>query len=409
MDALDDRIREANIPYVERPQYREKLLRRLDGLSETRENTTTQFQEKKHHLNKEEGKMAMPIWQGTEGLWHDVEAQKFRPLTDQGRQRLHKLDGLLKTGGNKATQGLELLTFSGNKKTKEDSSGIKHIGATDLLKEMTRRRIANSDWENAATIAHCARSFRNDVAVWWQEVVPSDNSPKQLKKINTSWEQFKRIFRQAWIIETTLPPQAWLDNNQQKQEENLVDYITRVQEASLPATMAERAIKGAPNHKGEEGEPPGNDHVNGGIATFDKKRVAPQKPQETIAAYVTRVQMAVATTSGEAIAYTRNVKQDSNTPRWNNRASAKCITAQAVFDKRAVERPWMDRELTKIAARNDEYGHEQQQAARYECRRIMTTVVTCEIVKNGLSNPIMRKVATKIAEECTQQMVSRRN
>jgi hypothetical protein len=31
----------------------------------------------------------------------------------------------------------------------------------------------------------------------------------------------------------------------------------------------------------------------------------------------------------------------------------------------------------------------------------MTTVVTCEIVKNGLSDPLMRKVATKIAEECT--------
>jgi hypothetical protein len=92
-----------------------------------------------------------------------------------------------------------------------------------------------------------------------------------------------------------------------------VDYITRVQEASLPAAMAERAIKGAPQHKGEEGEPPGNDHINGGIATFDQKGVAPQKPQETIAAYVTSVQMAVATTSGLAIAYTGNVKQDSNT------------------------------------------------------------------------------------------------
>jgi hypothetical protein len=165
--------------------------------------------------------------------------------------------------------------------------------------------------------------------------------------------------------------------------------------------MAERAMKGAPKHKGEEGEPPGNDHVNGGITTFDQKGVAPQKTQETIAAYVTRVQMAVATTSGEAIAYTGNVKQDSNTPRWNNRASAKCITIQAVFDKRAVDRPWVDREMTKIAARNDEYGREQQQAARYKCRRIMTTVVTCEIVKNRLSDPLMRKVATQIAEECT--------
>jgi hypothetical protein len=88
-------------------------------------------------------------------------------------------------------------------------------------------------------------------------------------------------------------------------------------------------------------------------------------------------------------------------PHWNNRASAKCITAQAVFEKRAVERPWTHSELTKIVARNDEYGREQQQAARYDCRRIMTTVVTWEIVKNGLSDLLMRKVATKIAEECT--------
>jgi hypothetical protein len=73
---------------------------------------------------------------------------------------------------------MELLTFSGNRETKEDRSGTKHIGATDLLKEMTRRRTANPDWDEAETIAHCARSFRNGVAVWWQEVVPCDNSPR---------------------------------------------------------------------------------------------------------------------------------------------------------------------------------------------------------------------------------------
>jgi hypothetical protein len=179
-----------------------------------------------------------------------------------------------------------------------------------------------------------------------------------------------------------------------------VDYITRVQEASLPAAMAERAIKGAPKHKGKEVEPPGNDYVKGGIAMFDQKGVALQKPQETIAAYVTRVQMAVATTSGKAIAYTGNFVKDSNTPRWNNR-TAKYLTAQTVFDKRAVERPWTDTEMEKINSRNNKYGRKQQQAAQYECRRIMTTVVTCEIVKKGLSNPVMRKVATKIAEECT--------
>jgi hypothetical protein len=133
---------------------------------------------------------------------------------------------------------------------------------------------------------------------------------------------------------------------------------------------------------------------------FDQKGVAPQKPQETIAAYVTRVQMAVPTTSRQSIAYTGNFVKDSNTPRWNNR-TAKYITARAVFDERAVERPWTDRELAKINSRNNEYRREQQQAARYECRRIMTTVVTCEIVKNGLSDPLMRKIATKIAEECT--------
>jgi hypothetical protein len=64
-DTLDHSIREANIPYAERPQYKGKLLLKLD-------------------LNKEAKKMTEPIWQGTEGLWHDVEALKFRPLTDLG-------------------------------------------------------------------------------------------------------------------------------------------------------------------------------------------------------------------------------------------------------------------------------------------------------------------------------------
>jgi uncharacterized protein YeaO (DUF488 family) len=192
----------------------------------------------------------------------DDLGRKLPPLTDQRRKLLRRLDGLLETRENTTTQfqGLELLTFSGNRETKEDRSRTKHIGATDLLKEITRRRTANPDWDDAATIAHCARSFRNNVDVWWKEVVPSDNSPKQLKKINTSWERFERIFRRAWIIKTTQPPQAWLDNNPQTQNESLVDYITRVQEASLPAAMAERTIKGAPKHKGKEVKPPGICH-----------------------------------------------------------------------------------------------------------------------------------------------------
>jgi hypothetical protein len=57
--------------------------------------------------------------------------------------------------------------------------------------------------------------------------------------------------------------------------------------------------------------------------------------------------------------------------------------------------------MVKIASHNNKYGREQQQAARYECRRIMRTVVTFKIVKKGLLDPLMREVATNIAEECT--------
>jgi hypothetical protein len=271
--------------------------------------------------------MATARWQGAE--WH-----RAQPSADQGQNT----QTTPTTRKKEATQTLKLLTFSVNRETKEDRSGTKHIGATDLLKEMTRRRAANPDWEDAATIAHCARSFRNDIAVWWQEVVPADNTPRQFKKINTSWERFENVFRQAWIKETTLPPQSWLDENPQSHDESLVDYITRVQEASLHAAMAKIRIKGTPKHWGKEDEPPGNNHTNRGIATFDQKGVAPQKPQESIAAYVTQVQMAFATTSGEAMAYTGDFVKDSNTPRWNNRTK-KYITAQAVFDARAVARP----------------------------------------------------------------------
>jgi hypothetical protein len=51
--------------------------------------------------------------------------------------------------------------------------------------------------------------------------------------------------------------------------------------------------------------------------------------------------MAVSTTSGEEIAYTGDFVKDNNTPRWNNRTE-KYITAQAVFNARAVARSWTD-------------------------------------------------------------------
>jgi hypothetical protein len=119
--------------------------------------------------------MATARWQGA--AWDKAQAS-----ADQGKN----LKMTTATSKKKSTPILKLLTISGNRETREDRRGTKHIGATDLLKEMTRRRAANPDWNDAAAIGHCARSFRNDFAVWWEEIVPSDNSPKQLKKISTS-------------------------------------------------------------------------------------------------------------------------------------------------------------------------------------------------------------------------------
>jgi hypothetical protein len=51
-----------------------------------------------------------------------------------------------------------------------------------------------------------------------------------------------------------------------------------------------------------------------------------------------------------------------------------------VYDAKAVAMPWTPAEKEAIKARNKEYGHEQQEAARYKCRRTMTNVITFEIV-----------------------------
>jgi hypothetical protein len=73
-------------------------------------------------------------------------------------------------GAIASTTLLEVLIFSGEKKTRE-YDGRKHIGATDLFREMARRKAANPPWNDEVAIGHCVRSFRNDVAVWWEEAV----------------------------------------------------------------------------------------------------------------------------------------------------------------------------------------------------------------------------------------------
>jgi hypothetical protein len=124
-----------------------------------------------------------------------------------------------------------------------------------------------------------------------------------------------------------------------------------------------------------------------------------QKPNESIAAFVTRVQNAVATTSREALTNKVNNVKDKDEPKWKEHTE-KYLAAQAVYDARAVATPWTPAEKEAIKARNKEYGHEQQEAARYECRRTMTNVITFEIVRQGLTNPLMRTEAAKVAGEC---------
>jgi hypothetical protein len=42
-----------------------------------------------------------------------------------------------------------------------------------------------------------------------------------------------------------------------------------------------------------------------------------------------------------------------------------------VYDTKAVATPWKPAEKEAIDARNREFGQEQQEAAKYKCRRTM--------------------------------------
>jgi hypothetical protein len=107
----------------------------------------------------------------------------------------------------------------------------------------------------------------------------------------------------------------------------------------------------------------------------------------------------VATTSREALTNKANNVKEKDELKWNNHTE-KYLAAQAVYNARAVATPWTRAEKEAIDVRNREFGQEQQEAARYECRRTMTNVITFEIVRKGLTNPLMRKEAAKVAGEC---------
>jgi hypothetical protein len=241
------------------------------------------------------------------------------------------------SGAIVSTTLLEVFIFSGDKETRE-YDGRRHIGAADLLREMARRKAVNRAWNDEAAIGHCVRSFRNDVAVWWEEAVPSDNSPKMLNVITTNWKEFEIVFRRAWKIKATMTSVAWMENNR-------------------------------------------------------------QKLNESFAAFVTRVQNAVQRRAGKHSQTRQTTSKKKDKPKWNNHTE-KYLAAQAVYDYRAVAMPWTRAEKEAIKARNREFGQEQQEAARYECRRTMTNVLMFEIVRQGLTNPLMRTEAAKVAGEC---------
>jgi hypothetical protein len=154
-----------------------------------------------------------------------------------------------------STTLIEVLIFPGEKETRE-YDGRKHIGAAVLLREMARRKAANPAWNDEAAIGHCIRSSRNDVAVWWEEAEPSENSLKMLKEIMTNWKEFEIIFRRAWKIKATMTSVAWMENNHQKLNESIAAFVTRVQSA-VATTIREALTKKANNVK-EKDEPKWN-------------------------------------------------------------------------------------------------------------------------------------------------------
>jgi hypothetical protein len=100
-----------------------------------------------------------------------------------------------------------------------------------------------------------------------------------LKVITTSRKEFEIIFRRAWKIKATMTSVSWMENNR-------------------------------------------------------------QKPNESIAAFVTSVQNAVATTSREALTNNANDIKEKDEPKWNDHTE-KYLAAQAVYNARAVATPWI--------------------------------------------------------------------
>jgi hypothetical protein len=113
--------------------------------------------------------------------------------------------------------------------------------------------------------------------------------------LTTHWKEFKIAFRRAWKIKARMTSVSWTENNR-------------------------------------------------------------HRSNESIAAFVTRVQNAVATTSREAITNKANNVKEEDKPQWTDHTE-KYLAAQAVYDARAIATPWTAAEKEAIEAQSLEYGH----------------------------------------------------
>jgi hypothetical protein len=76
------------------------------------------------------------------------------------------------------------------------------------------------------------------------------NSPKRLKALTTNWKEFEIAFRRILKIKATMMSVSWLENNRQKPNESITAFVTRIQNAV--ATTSREAITNKANDVKEE-------------------------------------------------------------------------------------------------------------------------------------------------------------
>jgi hypothetical protein len=76
---------------------------------------------------------------------------------------------------------------------------------------------------------------------------------KELNKIRTNWKEFELVFRRAWKIKATMPSVSWMENNCQKLNESIAAFVTRVQNAV--ATTSREALTNKANNIKDKEEP----------------------------------------------------------------------------------------------------------------------------------------------------------